>query len=1193
MESKMRKLQENEISVEEVFQRSVNIRYDFGNKAKVQDYIASEASLELLKKLIWSTANHAVNRANILIGAYGRGKSHLILVLLTLLCARDRSSCESILDQINQYDTALYTYMREYISKHQRLLPIIISGNRNSISQSFLSALQEALQREQLEELMPDTHFHAALNMIAKWKEAYPKTYAQFIQQIAEPVDVFCDNLRAFNELAYKKFVRIFPDLTSGSSFNPFLTFDIVDLYSHVVDKLASFGYDGIFVVYDEFSKYLEANIKAASIADMKLLQDFAEKCTRSSTKQMHLLLITHKDIHNYIDLLPKEKTDGWRGISERFEHLEMGGDVEQTYELIGKVIRKNQDYYATLKQKYEDQFSRLWNDVMDKNLFACHSSEQIKSLIDDCYPLHPVTVFLLPRISEKVAQNERTLFTFLAADQKYTLKEYLQIQNQEFNLLTPDYIFDYFEQQFKKEAYQTHIHKIYITAMSALMKIKKGSLQEKLIKTLALIAICNEFELLPMNDDSILLSYHHNGYSEMEIAEDLTVLLKELHVLYRQENSGFLILKDGLQQDMERLISDHVEKMKVGHSVVEILNHALEENYFYPTKYNDDIAITRYFKFEFISQEALLTLPVEETADGMIYGIVLKDENSIGDARTYLVKNIRKETREIFVLPKEYQDINDKAYRYQAITELIEKFQNEDGAREELLFQKEDLEIVLRTFFFQYTVPEQLQAEYYYDGQRQDIYRKTQFTNLLSRICWNTFKHTPIINNEMINKDVIQKAVMMARNKIVNGLLETYLEPMLGLTGNGPEVSLTRVLLVNTGILEETEDGVMVRTHGLHDRNLQYVFDTILHFLKQTSENKQSNLQVLYHQLTRPDYRIGLKKGVIPVFLAAVFHNLKTQVIIGRQGQEMELTAELLASINETPEVYEIYLAAWDQEKQQFVETLESIFADFVVEREKQLNGFIFVYKAMQRWFLNLPKVTKNITQYFDLEKYAFVDYTPEMFQIIHLFRNADVGAKKFLFDDLPAIWVDKNLKDVVNNVNCLKKQLDDGYLHFIEGLLYIVKKTFLASENLLLQEVSVQSIWQEWYEENKKRIANASLSNQQERMISLLQQEKTEQVFIQELAKQVIGLRIIDWKDAHKEIFEASLKELRTAVESAEEKNIEEITIVQESDVASLSKSGQLLLKDLKNVIENDFGEAVPNREKRIVLAALLKLL
>jgi hypothetical protein len=39
----------------------------------------------------------------------------------------------------------------------------------------------------------------------------------------------------------------------------------VVELYESVVKQLHHKGYTGIYVVYDEFSKYLEANITEAS----------------------------------------------------------------------------------------------------------------------------------------------------------------------------------------------------------------------------------------------------------------------------------------------------------------------------------------------------------------------------------------------------------------------------------------------------------------------------------------------------------------------------------------------------------------------------------------------------------------------------------------------------------------------------------------------------------------------------------------------------------------------------------------------------------------------------------------------------------------------------------------------------------------------------------------------------------------
>lgn len=188
---------------------------------------------------------------------------------------------------------------------------------------------------------MPETHFRAALNMIGLWKQKYPATFEKMKALLDESIDDFVDHLKQYDVNRYDTFIKIYPQLTSGSEFNPFAGFSIVDIYDSVNQKLKEYGYTGIYVVYDEFSKYLEANIASASVSDVKMLQDFAEKCNRSGSQQLHLLLILHKEIENYIDQLPKQKVDGWRGVSERFSHIVLHSDYSQVYEIIAHALKK------------------------------------------------------------------------------------------------------------------------------------------------------------------------------------------------------------------------------------------------------------------------------------------------------------------------------------------------------------------------------------------------------------------------------------------------------------------------------------------------------------------------------------------------------------------------------------------------------------------------------------------------------------------------------------------------------------------------------------------------------------------------------------------------------------------------------------------------------------------------------------
>ena len=73
------------ISVAEGFQYSVNIEYDLGNDDKLRNFIPTRATLALLEEILLSVRPNSTARARILIGAYGRGKSHVVLTILSLL----------------------------------------------------------------------------------------------------------------------------------------------------------------------------------------------------------------------------------------------------------------------------------------------------------------------------------------------------------------------------------------------------------------------------------------------------------------------------------------------------------------------------------------------------------------------------------------------------------------------------------------------------------------------------------------------------------------------------------------------------------------------------------------------------------------------------------------------------------------------------------------------------------------------------------------------------------------------------------------------------------------------------------------------------------------------------------------------------------------------------------------------------
>lgn len=75
----------NMISVATGFQSSVNIAYDMNDDAKLKNYIPTKSALSLLEDVLLSTSQDSTDRARILIGAYGKGKSHIVLMILSIL----------------------------------------------------------------------------------------------------------------------------------------------------------------------------------------------------------------------------------------------------------------------------------------------------------------------------------------------------------------------------------------------------------------------------------------------------------------------------------------------------------------------------------------------------------------------------------------------------------------------------------------------------------------------------------------------------------------------------------------------------------------------------------------------------------------------------------------------------------------------------------------------------------------------------------------------------------------------------------------------------------------------------------------------------------------------------------------------------------------------------------------------------
>ena len=160
------------------------------------------------------------------------------------------------------------------------------------------------------------------------------------------------------------------------------------------------------------------------------------------------------------------------------------------------------------------------------------------------------------------------------------------------------------------------------------------------------------------------------------------------------------------------------------------------------------------------------------------------------------------------------------------------------------------------------------------------------------------------------------------------------------------------RSSLIQTGILVCAEEKYSLNTDPA-DANLKNVLSIIKEFFRSTIETGEKSFSELYNTLTNPEYGIGLKKGVIPIYIAVILNAVKKDLIFKQNGNEIRLTSDLLNAINERPELYSVVMEDWNDEKSVYLSKLNELFVDFVHEREKSFNSFSYIVGAINRWYL------------------------------------------------------------------------------------------------------------------------------------------------------------------------------------------------------------------------------------------------
>ena len=454
------------INIDKRFQNSINLQLDIQNKNKVDGYIPTRSSIKILDGFLENVLENKDN-ANVLIGPYGKGKSHLLLVLLAILSDKTGENTKSIITKIGEVSGSTGNKAKTFIEKQRPLLPVIISGIDRDLNHGFIAGLVESLKRNNLMDIAPDSYYGKAVETIDTWKKDYPDTFdklKELLKKDSISVSEFEMELSKMNRHSLEKFKEIYPYLTSGSVFSPMVESNSMTLYREVSNSLSKKGYGGIYIIFDEFSKYIEGHEKETFAYDMKILQDMCELASNSKEQQIHITFVAHKSIKEYGSALPSEMINAFTGVEGRLKEIRFLVSAQNNFEIIKHAINKTDESFKDFI--YNNDVN---NEIIEKSYkIPCFESmfteKDYKEIVaEGCFPMLPLTAYSLLNISEKVAQNERSIFTFIANEEKGTV--ITAIEEGREDLIAVDMVYDYFENLFRDNVSLTNIHNEWLKA--------------------------------------------------------------------------------------------------------------------------------------------------------------------------------------------------------------------------------------------------------------------------------------------------------------------------------------------------------------------------------------------------------------------------------------------------------------------------------------------------------------------------------------------------------------------------------------------------------------------------------------------------------------------------------------------------------------------------------------------------------
>lgn len=854
------------------YQRSVHLERDAGERASLDGYILTPLVRTLTGRIVEGFRGTA--RAWSVTGPYGTGKSAFAVFLSDVMSPPELDASQSARRLLAGADAPLASALAGpdgiFSAQAEGLCPVLATGERRPLDQVLLRALHESAQRF--------------------WSR--PGAKPALLGQISKLADAAARG-------------RSVPAR------------DVVALFEQTAQKVAESKQSGrgLLVVLDEAGKLLEEAAQHPDRGDVQLLQELAEAASRSGESPIVFVVLLHQAFEQYAGRLSLTERGEWAKVQGRFEDLAFQEASHELLRLVGEAL----DRGALPKHVRAPLQTLAASCTALVTRSGAQDPKKREALLSAALPLHPITSLLLgPLFRSRLAQNERSLFAFLASVEPFGFQDFLDkpvVQAGQTALFLPDALYDYVVTSLGSRL-NGHLGKQWAQIETALRRLPEGAgeLDSRVLKTLGLLGLFGDAAGV-VASQAVLEAIYTDGSddSKQALKDVLERLRRASLIIFRKFRNAFQ-LWEGSDLDIDALVRDGLGQVDATSTLVQRLARVAPPRPLVARKHLFDTGTFRYFELRYVEVSAFDDAfpEVEPNADGGLLLVIEREAST----RAKFLQQIKQPMAWVTAGPKpvlvavprhvgRLLELGGELAALEWVQTHTPELHDDLVAQREVTTRLAEAERQLRDEVGR-LLSGAVACDWVTQATTYRVNSARDLARLVSDLCDASYSKAPIVQNELLNRRQLSSAAAAARRSLLEAMVTHPSEVRLGFEGTPPEVSMYRSLLEQHGLHRERTAGLgFGPPYEKRNESLRPAWQEIERALNDAHEARL-RVPALFERLRKAPY--GIKDGILPVLLIAAVLAWKDEMAVYEDGAFVPtLNGATVERLLRAPEKFEV----------------------------------------------------------------------------------------------------------------------------------------------------------------------------------------------------------------------------------------------------------------------------------------------